>query len=396
MPERRGVERLWFSPALGARAARAALAPLELAYGGVVALRGRLYDAGVLPVHETRIPALGVGNLTVGGTGKTPLSAWLAGELAARGAQPAIVLRGYGDDEPLVHRILNPGITVIASADRVAGIERAAAAGCDIAVLDDAFQHRRAARTADVVLVSAERWSERRRLLPAGPWREPLSAARRAALVVVTRKSAPIEAAERIAERVESAAGGIATAIAHFALGELRALPRAVDAAPAGHVAVGGGGESHAPADPATGRAGAAPRERTLELEGDPPAPLPLSALGGRRVLVISAVGDPAAFEAQLSALGAKVESRRFADHHRFTAAEAVRLAGEAALLARGAGDAAPVALCTLKDAVKLASLWPRKAPFLWYVSQQPEVERGRAEVDALIARALAARHRKP
>ena len=83
----RGVERLWFTPDLAARAARAALTPLELLYGGAVALRGRLYDAGVLAIHAAPIPALSVGNLTVGGTGKTPVSAWLAGELAERGAQ---------------------------------------------------------------------------------------------------------------------------------------------------------------------------------------------------------------------------------------------------------------------------------------------------------------------
>jgi tetraacyldisaccharide 4'-kinase len=385
VPEMRGLERLWFSSDPTARAARAALTPLEIAYAGVVAVRGRLYDSGVLATHDTPIPALSVGNLTVGGTGKTPLSAWLAGELAARGARPAIVLRGYGEDEPLVHRILNPGMTVVASPDRVAGIQRAAECGCDIAVLDDAFQHRRSARAADVVLVSTERWSERRHLLPAGPWREPLSALERASLVIITRKSAPIERASYVAERVAGAAGGIATAIVHLALGDLRILPRGTDDAPSSTLAaVHPGGDR------------AAVESRGGKGDGDPPGTLAPAALAGQRVLAISAIGEPAAFERQIAALGALVEPHAYPDHHRFTAAEAGRLASTAAELVRASGSRSPAAVCTLKDAVKLASLWPREAPPLWYVSQQPEVESGRAEVDALIAHTLAARHRQP
>jgi tetraacyldisaccharide 4'-kinase len=387
----RGVERLWFSPDLAARAARAALTPLELLYGGAVALRGRLYDAGVLATHAAPIPALSVGNLTVGGTGKTPVSAWLAGELAERGARPAIVLRGYGSDEPLVHRILNPGMTVVASPDRVAGVERAAASGCDVAVLDDAFQHRRSARTADAVLVSTERWSETRHLLPAGPWREPLSALRRASLAIVTRKSASLDDARRVAERVKRAAGGIATAIVHLTLGELRAVPRGMLVPRSTDDATGRAASAVHFDD---GRSAASPHDTSAEQAT--PSSLAPSALEGQRVLAISAIGDPAAFEGQLAALGASVESRSFADHHHFTPSEAARLAGAAAQLARTVGDGAPAAVCTLKDAVKLASLWPREAPPLWYVSQQPEVESGRDELDALITRTLAARHRQP
>jgi tetraacyldisaccharide 4'-kinase len=341
---------------MGARVARTLLAPFELTYGGVVALREKLYDSGVLPTRAAPIPAVSVGNLTVGGTGKTPVSAWLARELVSRGAKPAVVLRGYGSEETLVHRHLNSDAPVVASTDRAAGIEQAAESGCDVAVLDDAFQHRRAARAADVVLVSTERWSERRHLLPAGPWREPLSALRRASLVMVTRKSASAEDARHVAGMVGSAAAGVPITIVHLAPRELRSLSTEPDI-------------------------------------------LPLGAIAGRRVLAISAIGDPRAFEAQLSALDARVEPRAFPDHHRFTAGEVARLSRTAAELARDGGDGGdgpPVALCTLKDAVKLAPRWPREAPRLWYVSQQPEVESGRAELDALITRTLAARHRQP
>lgn len=357
-----GLERLWFSSDAAARAARAALAPLELLYGGVVALRGALYDAGLFPSRVPLLPAVSVGNLTVGGTGKTPISAWLARELAARGARPAIVLRGYGADEPLVHRRLNPGMVVIESPDRLAGIARAAMAGAELAVLDDAFQHRRAGRVADVVLLSADRWTSRRHLLPAGPWREPLAALRRASLVIVTRKAAALRDAEHVLECVRGLVPGLDGAVVSLDFGEL-----------------------HPAVDP---EAGAEQRR-----------PVAITALAGQPVLAISAIGDAGAFERQLASLGALVESRSFADHYHFTAADAVLLAGAAAATGARAGmasDGRPVAICTLKDAVKLAPLWPREGPRLWYVSQQPRVDSGRTEIDALLAAMLAARHRQP
>ena len=116
---------LWEGDSLGSRAARVALMPAELLFGAGSALRSTLYSSGVLSSHPTPIPALSVGNLTVGGTGKTPIAAYLARTLLQRGAKPAIVLRGYGDDEPLVHRALNPDVQVVVSADRLAGIVQA-------------------------------------------------------------------------------------------------------------------------------------------------------------------------------------------------------------------------------------------------------------------------------
>jgi tetraacyldisaccharide 4'-kinase len=365
MTERRLVERIWFGDDSIAGAARLGLAPLELMYAGGVALRGALYDAGVLPSHEPRIPAVSVGNLTVGGTGKTPVAAWLACELAARGARPAIVLRGYGDDEPLVHRRLNPALPVIASPDRLAGIERAAAEGADLAVLDDAFQHRRARRVADIVLLSADRWPRARRLLPAGPWREPLRAVRRASLAIVTRKACTREQAGEVREALLRVAPAVPVAIGHLALGELRRVDEVpVDSAPTSL------------------------RDALSDAPAGSTASRPLASLAGERVLAISAVGDAGAFAAQVAALGATVRAASFPDHHRFTRAEAEQLAREVSAKER--------AVCTLKDAVKLAPLWPREAPALWYVSQQLLVDSGRGAIEALLTALLAARHHQP
>lgn len=318
---------------MAARVARLAMLPLEAAYAGAVFLRGALYDAGALPSHRLALPSISVGNLTVGGTGKTPVAAWMAHALCVRGAHPAIVLRGYGGDEPLVHATLNPDVPVVVSPDRVTGAERARVLGADVVVLDDAFQHRRARRDVDLVLLSTEQWTGRPRLLPAGPWREPARALRRASALLVTRKAAPPEAAQAVLEAAARIAPGVPAAAAHLVPGELRA-------------AVGA-------------------------------ARLSTESLRGARVLAIAAIGDPMAFVAQLRALGAEVTPVTFPDHHRYTADEARRLALDAAR--------ADLTVCTLKDAVKLAPCWPREAPPLWYVSQHVVVERGTAAIEALL-----------
>jgi tetraacyldisaccharide 4'-kinase len=336
--------RIWYALSPAERAARALLAPFGALYGAATAVRGALYDAGILPAHAGRIAAVSIGNLTVGGTGKTPIAAWLAGEFLSRGAHPAIVLRGYGADEPLVHQRLNPEVPVIVDADRVRGVARAVAAGADIAVLDDAFQHRRAAREADIVLVSADQWPERARILPAGPFREPLSALRRASLVLITRKAAADGAVERVRAAVEAAAPNVPMAVARLSLGPLHA--------------------------------------------SDDSPPRPLESLRGQRVLAISGVGDPAAFIAQLESGGARVRARSFGDHHRYNFGEAGQLAAYLA--------AAEMPICTLKDFVKLAPVWPRQAPALWYVSQRSAVEEGRDALDALIDSLLRARIAHP
>jgi tetraacyldisaccharide 4'-kinase len=313
--------------------------PAELLFRGVSLSRASLYSSGILPSRATAIPALSVGNLTVGGTGKTPLAAYIARRLLAAGAKPAIVLRGYGDDEVLVHETLNPDVTVVVAKDRVAGSEDARRRGCDIVVLDDAFQHRRARRIADVVLVSADGWTDgRRRLIPAGPWREPLHAASRASLAIITRKAASLDRA-RAVEAAVARVAHVRTAIVHLAATELRSL-----------------------------------RSEAV---------VSTSALRGASVLAVSAIGDPNAFEQQLISCGASVEPLAFRDHHRFTKQEVARIAERAVHHDR--------IVCTLKDAVKLGPLWPGPSP-LWYVSQRVDVEAGAGALDDVLTTALTVR----
>jgi tetraacyldisaccharide 4'-kinase len=105
---------------MGARAVRSALLPASWVFGAIVARRNARFDAATL--RRAALPSLSVGNLTVGGTGKTPVAAWCVEQLRARGARPAIVMRGVGDDEWRVHGLLNPGTPVIVSADRSDGV----------------------------------------------------------------------------------------------------------------------------------------------------------------------------------------------------------------------------------------------------------------------------------
>src|SRR5256885_7839793 len=151
---------------------------------------GARADAVRLP-----LPTIAVGNLSVGGTGKTPLAAWIASYCAAHGRTPGILLRGYGGDEPLVHRRLVPQAVVVANPDRVAGAAAARAQGARVFVLDDAYQLLGVARDLNIVVVSAESVAASPWPLPAGPSREGRAALGRAHGIVVARKNASAEGA---------------------------------------------------------------------------------------------------------------------------------------------------------------------------------------------------------
>ena len=359
------VDRIWYDDGLDARATRAMLAPAAALFGAIVRRRNARFDQSTAAGRSRAlVPAVSVGNLTVGGTGKTPVSAWCAARLRAQGARPAIVLRGYGDDEPRVHALLNPGVPVVVSPDRTAGNVTARTRGADCVVLDDAFQHRRAHREADLVLVSADSWRGRDRLLPAGPFREPLGALRRASVVVLTVKAADAGRVAALEKAVAAAAPEVPRAVARLVPDELRLVSALPD-------------PTRAPGAARAERAGLLAR--------------PVSDLAGRRVGVMTGIGDPAAFEAQLRALGADiVHVARFGDHHAFASQDAARTVGAVAAHQDDAGFIGVV--CTLKDAVKLRDLWPRGAPSLWYVSQSVVIERGAEALDRALARVLAAR----
>ncbi len=323
----------------------AALAPLEWTYRVGVQLRNAGYESGWLESTESSIPTLGVGNLTVGGTGKTPVTAWLARRLRERGRRPAVVMRGYGDDENAVHRVLNPDIAVQVGADRVSAVRRAEAAGADVVVLDDAFQHRRLRANAYLVLVAAEEWGRRRRMLPRGPWRERLSSLKRANLVAVTRKTASAELAAEIADELAGLAPG--TPVARIAL-RVNKLASFSD------------------------------RGESLESPGAEAGAGAGTGAGSDRCFSVGVAGvaHPEAVWSQLEARGVEIERRFvFPDHHRYTDRD-VRT-----LLAAAAGG--PI-VATLKDAVKLRSKLSGQVELI-VVLQEVVWEEGADSIEALL-----------
>lgn len=323
--------RFWRRGAPGAAVVRGLLTPLGALYAGVMRLRNLRYDLGWAQVTPPPVPTVSVGNLSVGGTGKTPVTAHLAAALVARGLRPGIVLRGVGGDEAQVLAALVPEAVIEADADRVAGCARAVARGAQVLVLDDAFQHRRAGRSWDVVLCSADAADEVDRVLPAGPLREPWPGLRRADAVLITRKAADDAAVADVVARVRRVAADLPTVVVGLLGDQL--------------VPVAGG------------------------------AARPLATLAGTDVLAVSGIGAPQAFERQLVASGARVTGMRFRDHHAYGA-------GDVAELLRRIPPGGMV-VCTLKDAVKLGPRWPDHAPPLWYLSQRLVVERGAAVLTA-------------
>jgi tetraacyldisaccharide 4'-kinase len=165
----------------------AVTAPLASLYGLGVRGRNLAFEAGLFQQEDPPIPVVSVGNLAVGGTGKTPITRWVVDLLRQGGSWPAVVSRGYGEDELLLHRRWNPEVPVIRAPRRIRGVLEAAGRGCDVAVLDDGFQHRWLGRHVDLVLLSPAHPFPPR-VLPRGPYRERLGALRRAHLLLVTAK----------------------------------------------------------------------------------------------------------------------------------------------------------------------------------------------------------------
>jgi len=308
---------VWHARTPLARTLRTLLEPAALAYGAGMAFRNALYDGGLLTAERIPARVVSVGNLVVGGTGKTPTALWLAHELSARGRRVGIVARGYRKTRPGVVVVGERGVPLVSPdeggdeavllASRFAGpvvvgerrAEAAALAcarfGLDTIVLDDGFQHRALARDADLVLLPPDEPAPR--LLPAGPAREPLRALARArAVLVVGDTTAP--------------------------------LPPL----PAGLRCFRG-------------------RLEPTALVGPLGEQEPLATLAGRRVRPVTGIARPERLLAVLERLGAEPAAPLvWPDHHRYDAADAARIAASDDLV-----------VTTEKDLVKLAA-WPALA----------------------------------
>ncbi|MGA3066273.1 MAG: tetraacyldisaccharide 4'-kinase [Tepidisphaeraceae bacterium] len=170
---------------------------VEPFYAAAMRIRNGMYDQGFLAVRTLGRPAVSVGNITTGGTGKTPVSIWLADRLSRANHHPAILLRGYkrtpegvSDEEEVLRNALAGRAAVIADPDRIRGAAVALREHPEttVFVLDDAMQHRRAARNFDLVLIHAGNFGPPRydRILPRGLLREPLEGLKRASAFLIT------------------------------------------------------------------------------------------------------------------------------------------------------------------------------------------------------------------
>jgi tetraacyldisaccharide 4'-kinase len=178
-------------PAAGAL--RLLLCAAEYPYAGAMRVRNCLYDRHILQIQRLPRPTISVGNLTTGGTGKTPLVCWLVAALRCAGHSPAVLLRGYKSaagesDEQILIANSCPQIAVVANADRTAGAMQALAShsDTDLFILDDAMQHRRVDRDVEIVLISAKDPWGMNHILPRGLLRESPDGIRRADAVIIT------------------------------------------------------------------------------------------------------------------------------------------------------------------------------------------------------------------
>jgi tetraacyldisaccharide 4'-kinase len=300
----------------------AILGLLSLPYGGIVAARNCLYDRGVFKQRKLPRPVISVGNLTAGGTGKTPTVIHIAHLLKDRGYLPAVLSRGYGGsanapvnvvsdgnrirmgwreagDEPILIARAAPGIPVLTGSRRLlTGRAAVETFGADVLILDDAFQHRSLFRDIDIVLLDAARPFGNGFLLPRGPLREPTDSLRRADILLRTGD----------AENGES-------------LREAASLPsfRAIHK-PQGLVAGG-----------------------TERIET-------VAALLGQKVFAFAGIGSPEAFRRSLMELGAAVVGfRAFPDHHPYDLSDIENIRRLAA------GSGAVRIVTTEKDGIRLA-----------------------------------------
>ncbi|MBW4052435.1 MAG: tetraacyldisaccharide 4'-kinase [Proteobacteria bacterium] len=308
--------KLWYEEPPGV----SVLQPLSWLYGAAVSARRAAYRRGWARSQSVGAPVIVVGNLTVGGTGKTPLTIWLAEQLRQRGLEVGLVSRGYGrrqggmrsvtpvsswqevGDEPLILQQRTGCMTLVAS-DRVAAATALVARGARVILADDGLQHLRMRRDCEIVVIDGGRGFGNGRVLPAGPLRERAGRAWSADVLVVN--------------------GGVEGEPVRGVPPELAARALRMRLVAAGARQVAGSGQEQ-----------------------------PLEAFRGRPLHAVAGIGNPQRFFADLRARGLDLVEHAFPDHHALSAADL------------DFGDGLAV-LMTEKDAVKCREL---AHPRFWYV----------------------------
>ena len=366
-------------------------------YRGLLGAREWLYTRGLLRSRALDCPVVSIGNLTLGGTGKTPAVELAVQTLAELGYRPAIVSRGYGrrstgiqvvadtasirldaedaGDEPFLLARRLPGIPIVVGGNRYhAAVEALERFSVNAIVLDDGFQHRTLKKDLEIVMARAQSPWGNGHLLPGGPLREPLGALRRADLVVAVGARRPEEATE-VLSAVTTHAPGVPVVLAEHVPTEASVAVR---------------GERHGSASRTASRREASGEivehgvSRAVKwfdqmIEARRGAP---TQLAGMRVLAFAAIGSPRAFERTLSEVGATVvEMVAFPDHHWYSRDEVL------ALERRAAAAGARGLVTTEKDWVRLRRLPPPSRP-LFVLSVRLALRAGEGQWRAAFERA--------
>jgi len=255
-------------------------------YLAAVSIRNAIFDFGIRRPYRCAVPVISIGNLSVGGTGKTPAVSWIVGWLQRHGLLVVVLSRGYGrladgrNDEAMELEMKLPGVPHLQHWDRIETAKRAVLDyHAQAIVLDDGFQHRRLARNLDIVLLDATDSPCAQWLLPAGLRREPMSSLQRADVVLITRS-----------DQVEPQ--------------NLDQLVQQVKRANRDAVCIRS-------------------NHRPEELLGFPDRQAPLKELLNASVLAFCAIGNPPAFFRTLESLGAVIAGQRtWPDHHAFSSAD--------------------------------------------------------------------------
>lgn len=336
-----------------------ALRALALPYGAAVRLRNGLYDRGWLAQRRLPCRVISIGNLTVGGTGKTPFVMWVVEQLTAKGLRVAVLSRGYrrrnpsstvlvsdgtglqarpdvAGDEPFLIATRCPGAVVAVGPDRYRlGRWVLDRREVDCMVLDDGFQHRGLYRDLDLLLIDATDPEGLRALLPAGRLREPLSSARRASALIVTR-----------ANRVPDVGPVVAPIVACTRRAAEPILVRFV-------------------------------ADACVQVGSE--VSKPLDELAGRKVFLFSGVARPSDFRASVDDLGADVVGElRFPDHHHYATQDL------ADVKCRAHQAQADCLLTTEKDAVKIAAMGATDT-WMWALRLRTDVLAGQERLQRML-----------
>ena len=357
-PPTRSLHETWFQ-----KHCQGVLDLLAIPYGMAVKTRAGLYDWGWLAQRRLPKPVISVGNLTVGGTGKTPVVMWLANWLQAQGVQVGILSRGYrradesklrivsdgqrvlatyeeSGDEPFLMARSCPGVVIAVGADRYQlGRWVLDQFPIDCFILDDGYQHLGLHRNVNFLLIDALGGEGLQKLLPAGKLREPLSAAKRASALCVTRANHASNIHEILSPLQEIIPKSIPSICIQFHAGMLRHIP-------------------------------------TKRTE-------PIEWVTNKQVMVFSGVGNASAFRKTVESLGVQIlEEIVFPDHFSYTGSHLSEIRG------RMKEIGVSIVLTTEKDAVKLEPLL-QEHDEIWAVTLDVQISDGRENLEQLVKRAV-------